>query len=177
MIAMEGPLCKWTNVVKGWQYRYFTLDTNQALLSYYTVCSSSGSSVHFVAFKSAHVLNSISYEYSRKRKCWKAIVADAFAWKWVLILIECIFRNLIQCWNCICWLFLLTTKGSNNRNQWRVWKHVHDHGGSENLSLSRYVFDQTVERPKVVCYIGQFPFTGLFLWWLDFSSFFACLSS
>lgn len=34
---MEGPLCKWTNVVKGWQYRYFTLDISQALLSYYTV--------------------------------------------------------------------------------------------------------------------------------------------
>ncbi|RWS15459.1 oxysterol-binding protein-related protein 9-like isoform X3 [Dinothrombium tinctorium] len=33
---MEGPLCKWTNVMKGWQYRYFVLDYNQALLSYYT---------------------------------------------------------------------------------------------------------------------------------------------
>lgn len=23
MIAMEGPLCKWTNVMKGWQYRWY----------------------------------------------------------------------------------------------------------------------------------------------------------
>jgi len=36
MNTLEGPLCKWTNVVKGWQYRWFTLDHNQALLSYYT---------------------------------------------------------------------------------------------------------------------------------------------
>ena len=34
---MEGPLSKWTNVVKGWQYRWFVLDDNTGLLSYYTV--------------------------------------------------------------------------------------------------------------------------------------------
>lgn len=33
---MEGPLSKWTNVVKGWQYRWFVLDDNTGLLSYYT---------------------------------------------------------------------------------------------------------------------------------------------
>ncbi|KAK3579132.1 hypothetical protein CHS0354_022152 [Potamilus streckersoni] len=33
---MEGPLSKWTNVVKGWQYRWFVLDENTGLLSYYT---------------------------------------------------------------------------------------------------------------------------------------------
>ncbi|XP_065183237.1 oxysterol-binding protein-related protein 9-like [Sycon ciliatum] len=32
----EGPLSKWTNVMKGWQYRWFVLDANQGLLSYYT---------------------------------------------------------------------------------------------------------------------------------------------
>jgi len=36
-VAMEGPLSKWTNVVKGWQYRWFVLDDNTGLLSYYTV--------------------------------------------------------------------------------------------------------------------------------------------
>lgn len=35
--AMEGPLSKWTNVMKGWQYRWFVLDDNTGLLSYYTV--------------------------------------------------------------------------------------------------------------------------------------------
>ena len=38
MATMEGPLSKWTNVVKGWQYRWFVLDENAGLLSYYTVC-------------------------------------------------------------------------------------------------------------------------------------------
>lgn len=41
---MEGPLSKWTNVMKGWQYRWFVLDYNAGLLSYYTV----GSSPRFV---------------------------------------------------------------------------------------------------------------------------------
>ncbi|KAB0362284.1 hypothetical protein FD754_006440 [Muntiacus muntjak] len=36
---MEGPLSKWTNVMKGWQYRWFVLDYNAGLLSYYTPCS------------------------------------------------------------------------------------------------------------------------------------------
>ncbi|CAH1773458.1 unnamed protein product [Owenia fusiformis] len=33
---MEGPLSKWTNVMKGWQYRWFVLDQNSGQLSYYT---------------------------------------------------------------------------------------------------------------------------------------------
>eukprot|EP00794_Sanderia_malayensis_P007857 gene7857-8707_t len=35
-VKIEGPLSKWTNVVKGWQYRWFVLDENTGLLSYYT---------------------------------------------------------------------------------------------------------------------------------------------
>ena len=34
---MEGVLSKWTNVMKGWQFRWFVLDDNIGLLSYYTV--------------------------------------------------------------------------------------------------------------------------------------------
>ncbi|XP_014227981.1 oxysterol-binding protein-related protein 9 isoform X2 [Trichogramma pretiosum] len=34
--TMEGSLSKWTNVVNGWQYRWFVLDDNAGLLSYYT---------------------------------------------------------------------------------------------------------------------------------------------
>lgn len=37
MARMEGSLSKWTNVMKGWQYRWFVLDDNAGLLSYYTV--------------------------------------------------------------------------------------------------------------------------------------------
>jgi hypothetical protein len=37
MAAVEGSLSKWTNVMKGWQYRWFVLDDNAGLLSYYTV--------------------------------------------------------------------------------------------------------------------------------------------
>jgi hypothetical protein len=33
---LEGPLCKWTNVVHGWQYRWFVLDKKLGFLSYYT---------------------------------------------------------------------------------------------------------------------------------------------
>ncbi|CAD7077365.1 unnamed protein product [Hermetia illucens] len=33
---LEGTLNKWTNVMKGWQYRWFVLDENAGLLSYYT---------------------------------------------------------------------------------------------------------------------------------------------
>ena len=40
-MAMEGPLSKWTNVVKGWQYRWFVLDEISGLLSYYTVLCNS----------------------------------------------------------------------------------------------------------------------------------------
>ena len=36
---MEGPLSKWTNMVNGWQYRWFVLDQGAGLLSYYTVSS------------------------------------------------------------------------------------------------------------------------------------------
>jgi len=33
---IEGPLSKWTNVVQGWQCRWFVLDQSSGLLSYYT---------------------------------------------------------------------------------------------------------------------------------------------
>lgn len=33
---VEGPLSKWTNVVKGWQCRWFVLDQTLGLFSYYT---------------------------------------------------------------------------------------------------------------------------------------------
>ncbi|KAF2893863.1 hypothetical protein ILUMI_12304 [Ignelater luminosus] len=36
MAVVEGFLSKWTNVMKGWQYRWFVLDENSGLLSYYT---------------------------------------------------------------------------------------------------------------------------------------------
>lgn len=37
MAILEGSLSKWTNVMKGWQFRWFVLDENAGLLSYYTV--------------------------------------------------------------------------------------------------------------------------------------------
>ncbi|VDP01087.1 unnamed protein product [Soboliphyme baturini] len=36
MKHMEGPLSKWTNVIEGWQYRWFVLDEEAGILSYYT---------------------------------------------------------------------------------------------------------------------------------------------
>lgn len=35
-MLLEGPLSKWTNVMKGWQFRWFVLEENSGLLSYYT---------------------------------------------------------------------------------------------------------------------------------------------
>lgn len=32
---ISGQLYKYTNVMKGWQYRYFMVDTNAGLLNYY----------------------------------------------------------------------------------------------------------------------------------------------
>lgn len=34
--VLEGPLSKWTNMLSGWQYRWFVLDPLNGLLSYYT---------------------------------------------------------------------------------------------------------------------------------------------
>lgn len=36
-MALEGTLSKWTNVMKGWQNRWFVLEAETSLLSYYTV--------------------------------------------------------------------------------------------------------------------------------------------
>ena len=36
----EGQLSKWTNLMKGWQFRWFTLDPHSGLLEYYVVRTS-----------------------------------------------------------------------------------------------------------------------------------------
>lgn len=36
MMNLEGPLSKWTNIINGWQFRWFVLDADTGLLSYYT---------------------------------------------------------------------------------------------------------------------------------------------
>jgi len=35
----EGQLCKYTNVMKGWQFRWFVLDPQRGLLVYFLVSS------------------------------------------------------------------------------------------------------------------------------------------
>ncbi|CAF4006634.1 unnamed protein product, partial [Rotaria magnacalcarata] len=35
-MLFEGSLSKWTNVIRGWQYRFFVLDPAQGMLMYYT---------------------------------------------------------------------------------------------------------------------------------------------
>ena len=34
---MEGQLYKYTNVMKGWQYRWFMMDPNKGTLEYFMV--------------------------------------------------------------------------------------------------------------------------------------------
>ena len=34
---MEGQLSKWTNLMKGWQYRWFVLNSDSGHLEYYVV--------------------------------------------------------------------------------------------------------------------------------------------
>lgn len=53
---LNGQLCKYTNVMKGWQYRWFTVDPQTGTLSYY-LCDSSLPSGDDVA-PSPHVLAS-----------------------------------------------------------------------------------------------------------------------
>lgn len=36
---MEGLLNKYTNVVKGWQYRWFVMDAESGMLEYFEVSS------------------------------------------------------------------------------------------------------------------------------------------
>ena len=36
---IEGPLQKWTNMMRGWQLRYFQLDPKQSTLHYHMVCT------------------------------------------------------------------------------------------------------------------------------------------
>jgi oxysterol-binding protein-related protein 9/10/11 len=36
MTLLEGPLSKWTNMIHGWQFRWFVLDGQTSLLSYFT---------------------------------------------------------------------------------------------------------------------------------------------
>ena len=47
---MEGPLSKWTNVMNGWQYRWFVLDQSAGLLSYYTVGRFTGRALNGIPF-------------------------------------------------------------------------------------------------------------------------------
>lgn len=57
---LEGTLSKWTNVMKGWQYRWFVLDENAGLLSYYTVST-------FIFSKRNSVTRLTSRPYFSKR--------------------------------------------------------------------------------------------------------------
>ncbi|XP_055373480.1 oxysterol-binding protein-related protein 11 [Condylostylus longicornis] len=45
---LSGTLCKYTNVVKGWQYRWFTVDAQAGTLSYYLCDSSNDDTPHIV---------------------------------------------------------------------------------------------------------------------------------
>lgn len=66
---MEGPLSKWTNVVKGWQYRWFVLDDNTGLLSYYTVSLiPSGGDFHKITKHSLLPLNLRSRKRVNRRR-------------------------------------------------------------------------------------------------------------
>lgn len=38
MRLFEGQLYKYTNVVKGWQYRWFVINPTRGTLEYYMVC-------------------------------------------------------------------------------------------------------------------------------------------
>ena len=45
-MLFEGSLSKWTNVIQGWQYRFFVLDPTQGMLIYYTVGSTENYAKH-----------------------------------------------------------------------------------------------------------------------------------
>lgn len=52
----EGQLSKWTNLMKGWQFRWFTLDPDSGLLEYYVVRTNDGDLV-FIAINDPRSFN------------------------------------------------------------------------------------------------------------------------
>jgi len=78
---MEGILSKWTNVMKGWQFRWFVLDENTGLLSYYTVSIQSIIQIgfrlscalyyreYFIGFGKEFMLSSLLLHCSLRKKC------------------------------------------------------------------------------------------------------------
>jgi hypothetical protein len=60
-MALEGTLSKWTNVMKGWQNRWFVLEIDNSLLSYYTVS--------FTNFCKKIVLKSLIRNSAKEDKC------------------------------------------------------------------------------------------------------------
>lgn len=56
---MEGSLSKWTNVVQGWQYRWFVLDDNAGLLSYYTVSTDNALKNNLLPYFYTLLMNSL----------------------------------------------------------------------------------------------------------------------
>jgi hypothetical protein len=55
--CFEGPLNKWTNLIQGWQFRWFVLDQQNAILAYYTSKEniSKGERRGCIRLKDAHV--------------------------------------------------------------------------------------------------------------------------
>lgn len=68
--TLEGTLSKWTNVMKGWQYRFFVLDENAGLLSYYTVCviSLMFNICFYIIFIQFHLIYYLCYYFIVQRK-------------------------------------------------------------------------------------------------------------
>ena len=67
-MLFEGSLSKWTNVIQGWQYRYFVLDANEGTLVYYTVSSSNNSWLNLVDMWIS-ILVERKYEQRRTTRC------------------------------------------------------------------------------------------------------------
>ena len=133
---MEGALSKWTNVMKGWQYRWFVLDEAAGLFSYYTSREKMRKGVrrgwaHWSAFGSlttcqTSLFHVLQIEWMKQKKsfniCTGYLLISALRSK---LNIE--HKHRIS-------LFKLREITRSYCGDWRWrWLHIHDHCGQQDI--------------------------------------------
>jgi hypothetical protein len=71
-MLFEGSLSKWTNVIQGWQYRFFVLDPAQGMLIYYTVSHKKKR----ILFTQSYIL--VQRKYDQRRQTWCCSIKSKF---------------------------------------------------------------------------------------------------
>lgn len=68
---MQGSLFKWTNMMKGYQHRWFVMDEKNGLLSYYTVTLTLFfSCINFFIFLDCFTVLLVKRKADQRRTTW-----------------------------------------------------------------------------------------------------------